>query len=110
MLAIVGLDGEHPRAVDSTPQHSVYRESLSRSSSLLKCLVTHPEQVVIPASVLSLPAPGREPRGAGESTRRWAGEEVDLIMRWTGYTGRYLLHCHNLEHQDHSMMARVDVV
>ena len=98
MLAIVGLDGEHPRAVDSTPQHSVYRESLSRSSSLLKCLV------------LSLPAPGREPRGAGESTRRWAGEEVDLIMRWTGYTGRYLLHCHNLEHQDHSMMARVDVV
>ena len=24
--------------------------------------------------------------------------------------GRYLLHCHNLEHEDHSMMARVDVV
>ena len=43
-----------PRAVDSTPQHSVNRESFSRSSSLLKCLVTHPEQVAIPASVLSL--------------------------------------------------------
>ncbi len=24
--------------------------------------------------------------------------------------GRYLLHCHNLEHEDHSMMARIDVV
>jgi Multicopper oxidase len=24
--------------------------------------------------------------------------------------GRYLLHCHKLEHEDHSMMARFDVV
>jgi FtsP/CotA-like multicopper oxidase with cupredoxin domain len=30
-------------------------------------------------------------------------------MRWTGHRGRYLLHCHNLEHEDHEMMARVDV-
>jgi spore coat protein A, manganese oxidase len=27
-----------------------------------------------------------------------------------GYRGRYLLHCHNLEHEDHSMMARIDVI
>jgi FtsP/CotA-like multicopper oxidase with cupredoxin domain len=38
------------------------------------------------------------------------GEEVEVIIRWSGYQGRYLLHCHNLEHEDHSMMARVDVV
>jgi FtsP/CotA-like multicopper oxidase with cupredoxin domain len=38
------------------------------------------------------------------------GEEVDVITRWEGYRGRYLLHCHNLEHEDHSMMARIDVV
>src|SRR5262245_46393831 len=37
-------------------------------------------------------------------------EAVDVIMRWSGYRGRYLLHCHNLEHEDHSMMARVDVI
>ncbi len=37
------------------------------------------------------------------------GEQVDVIMRWCGYRGRYLLHCHNLEHEDHSMMARVEV-
>jgi FtsP/CotA-like multicopper oxidase with cupredoxin domain len=37
------------------------------------------------------------------------GEHVDVIMRWTGFRGRYLLHCHNLEHEDHSMMARIDV-
>ena len=38
------------------------------------------------------------------------GEEVDVIIRWRGYRGRYLLHCHNLEHENHSMMARVDVI
>jgi spore coat protein A, manganese oxidase len=37
------------------------------------------------------------------------GEQVDVIMRWSGFRGRYLLHCHNMEHEDHSMMARVDV-
>jgi len=37
------------------------------------------------------------------------GEKVDVIMQWSGYRGRYLLHCHNLEHEDHSMMARVEV-
>jgi FtsP/CotA-like multicopper oxidase with cupredoxin domain len=38
------------------------------------------------------------------------GEEVKLIMKFDGYRGRYLMHCHNLEHEDHSMMARFDVV
>jgi spore coat protein A len=37
------------------------------------------------------------------------GGEVEVIMRWTGHRGRYLLHCHNLEHEDHMMMARIDV-
>jgi FtsP/CotA-like multicopper oxidase with cupredoxin domain len=37
-------------------------------------------------------------------------EEVSVIARFDGYRGRYLLHCHNLEHEDHSMMARFDVV
>jgi len=38
------------------------------------------------------------------------GEEVRLIARFGGYRGRYLLHCHNLEHEDRGMMARFDVV
>jgi spore coat protein A, manganese oxidase len=37
-------------------------------------------------------------------------EDVSVIARFDGYRGRYLLHCHNLEHEDHSMMARFDVV
>jgi FtsP/CotA-like multicopper oxidase with cupredoxin domain len=38
------------------------------------------------------------------------GEQVRVIARFKGYTGRYMMHCHNLEHEDHSMMARFDVV
>jgi spore coat protein A len=57
---------------------------------------------------------GREPlqqeRGWKDTVAIEDGEEVDVIMRWSGYRGRYLLHCHNIEHEDHSMMARVDVV
>ena len=36
-------------------------------------------------------------------------EEVRVIMQFEGYRGRYLIHCHNLEHEDHAMMARFDV-
>jgi FtsP/CotA-like multicopper oxidase with cupredoxin domain len=57
---------------------------------------------------------GREPlrqeRGWKDTVAIEDGEEVEIIMRWSGYRGRYLLHCHNIEHEDHSMMARVDVV
>jgi FtsP/CotA-like multicopper oxidase with cupredoxin domain len=38
------------------------------------------------------------------------GEEVRVIARFGGYRGRYLLHCHNLEHEDRGMMARFDVI
>ena len=37
-------------------------------------------------------------------------EDAKVIMKFDGYRGRYLIHCHNLEHEDHSMMARFDVV
>ena len=32
-------------------------------------------------------------------------EEVQLITRFSGYRGRYVLHCHNLEHEDMAMMS-----
>jgi FtsP/CotA-like multicopper oxidase with cupredoxin domain len=54
-------------------------------------------------------APLRQEAGWKDTVAIEDGEEVDVIIRWSGYRGRYLLHCHNLEHEDHSMMARVDV-
>jgi FtsP/CotA-like multicopper oxidase with cupredoxin domain len=37
-------------------------------------------------------------------------ELVQVIVRFPQYRGRYLLHCHNLEHEDMSMMATFDIV
>ena len=37
-------------------------------------------------------------------------ERVKVFVRFRDFTGKYLLHCHNLSHEDHAMMARWDVV
>jgi FtsP/CotA-like multicopper oxidase with cupredoxin domain len=37
-------------------------------------------------------------------------DEVRVIKKFEGYKGRYIMHCHNLEHEDYAMMARFDVV
>lgn len=38
------------------------------------------------------------------------GETVDVLIRFDGYRGRYLLHCHQLEHEDNGMMQTFEVV
>ncbi len=37
------------------------------------------------------------------------GETVRVIARFEHYTGRYVFHCHNLEHEDHMMMSQFEV-
>lgn len=37
-------------------------------------------------------------------------EVVEVAVRFTQHTGRYMIHCHNLEHEDHGMMANVRVL
>jgi spore coat protein A len=36
-------------------------------------------------------------------------ETVEVLVKVAGYRGRYMLHCHNLEHEDMAMMANFDV-
>lgn len=38
------------------------------------------------------------------------GEAATIVLRFTDHVGRFLLHCHNLEHEDMAMMARIDIV
>jgi blue copper oxidase len=38
------------------------------------------------------------------------GETVDVLIRFTAYKGRYLLHCHQLQHEDSGMMMNFEVV
>jgi FtsP/CotA-like multicopper oxidase with cupredoxin domain len=37
-------------------------------------------------------------------------EIVDVAVRFTDYRGPYMLHCHNLEHEDMAMMAAYETV
>ncbi len=37
-------------------------------------------------------------------------ETVEILIRFDGYRGRYLIHCHKLEHEDQGMMANFEVV
>jgi spore coat protein A len=37
-------------------------------------------------------------------------EVVEVLVKFVGHRGRYMVHCHNLEHEDMAMMANFDVV
>jgi spore coat protein A, manganese oxidase len=38
------------------------------------------------------------------------GQEVEVKIRFTDHVGRYVFHCHVLEHEDDAMMAQFEVV
>jgi spore coat protein A len=35
---------------------------------------------------------------------------LTILARFEGYTGRYVFHCHMLEHEDNDMMRPFEVV
>src|SRR5438093_13314521 len=37
-------------------------------------------------------------------------DEAEVFIKFRTFTGRYVFHCHNLEHEDHAMMAAFEVV
>ncbi|WP_307806578.1 multicopper oxidase domain-containing protein [Streptomyces sp. FH025] len=55
---------------------------------------------------------GRNGEGPGPWDAGWKdtvdlrpAEAVEVLVRFTDYAGTYMLHCHNLEHEDMAMMA-----
>ena len=59
----------------------------------------------------------RGARGPGPFDGGWKdtvdlrpAEIVDVAVRFTEHAGRFVLHCHNLEHEDMAMMASVQMV
>ncbi|MEX2500137.1 MAG: multicopper oxidase domain-containing protein [Wenzhouxiangellaceae bacterium] len=38
------------------------------------------------------------------------GHEIKLFGRWRDFLGKYVMHCHNVVHEDHAMMIRWDIV
>ncbi|MHA7246847.1 multicopper oxidase family protein [Arthrobacter tecti] len=59
---------------------------------------------------------GRDGNDPGAFNHGWKdtvnldnGGRADLLIRFDGYRGKYVLHCHNLEHEDMMMMANFEV-
>ncbi len=50
-------------------------------------------------------SPGPEDQGWKDTVLLNKGEQVELAIRFSGYRGRSVFHCHNLEHEDMGMMA-----
>ncbi|MCG6495770.1 multicopper oxidase family protein [Kitasatospora sp. A2-31] len=50
-------------------------------------------------------APGPYDAGWKDTIDLRPAESVEVLVRFTDYPGTYMLHCHNLEHEDMAMMA-----
>ena len=38
------------------------------------------------------------------------GEELVIAGRFSDYTGKYVIHCHMLDHEDHGLMSQFETV
>jgi spore coat protein A len=54
--------------------------------------------------------PGPYDAGWKDTIDLGPGQVANILVRFTGHRGRYVFHCHNLEHEDMSMMANFEVI
>lgn len=74
----------------------------------------HPVHVhQVPFKVLSRESGDGRPRptdaGWKDTIDLTDGERARILLRFDGYPGRYVFHCHNLEHEDMAMMANLEL-
>jgi spore coat protein A, manganese oxidase len=55
------------------------------------------------------PAPANE-KGWKDTAVVYPREVLSILVRFDGFTGRYVFHCHMLEHEDNDMMRPYEVV
>ena len=55
-------------------------------------------------------APAPEEMGWKDTIRADHGMVTRIIIPFEGFVGRYVWHCHNLEHEDNEMMRPFDVM
>ena len=54
-------------------------------------------------------------RGRKDTVALGEGENARVIIKWDpqqylGFTGPYMIHCHNVDHEDHDMMAQYNLL
>jgi spore coat protein A len=71
----------------------------------------HPVHIHLsPFQVLSRGSdgPGRFDHGWKDTIDLRPGEQARIAVKFDGYAGKYVFHCHNLEHEDMAMMANFE--
>jgi FtsP/CotA-like multicopper oxidase with cupredoxin domain len=54
-------------------------------------------------------APGLDERGRKDVFNLPPNDRVEVYFQFRDFTGKYIIHCHNLVHEDHAMMLRWDI-
>jgi len=55
-------------------------------------------------------APGLHNSFKKDTTPLGPDDEAEVFIKFRTFTGRYVFHCHNLEHEDHAMMGAFRVI
>lgn len=95
-----------PSRMDATPKLD------STEIWQFKTDFTHPLHIhLVHFHVLSHSGrPGQWDAGWKDTINLGPGQITNVLVPFRGFRGRYVFHCHNLEHEDMSMMANFEVV
>ena len=109
-------DAFDPDRVDAAPRYGdveIWRLVNRQPVPLLPFAPTHPAHIHM-GNFQILDRNGRKPlpheAGWKDTVSLRKDDEVRVIKKFEGYRGKFIMHCHNLEHEDYVMMSRFDVV
>lgn len=110
--SINGKEFDAARAIAEVSANDIEQWRLANHSFREKHNVVHPVHLHL-ANFQILTRNGKPPApyesGLKDTVSLNVGDEVEIAVRFPRYKGKYLFHCHNLEHEDRGMMARFDV-
>ena len=96
-----------PNRIDANPKvNTVEIWELSNRSMMNHPVHIHLAQFQVLGSTGNLP----EYMGLKDTFVVRPMQTVRVIGRFANYTGKYVFHCHNLEHEDFAMMANFEVL
>jgi FtsP/CotA-like multicopper oxidase with cupredoxin domain len=124
MAGMAGMDNMAGMDHSAHMQHGANNESSGSAAAMgsMKDFMAHPVHLHgVQFQVLAREVD--EPQRAGWETVKdglvdqgWKdtvlvmpGERVRVLVRFDGYRGVYLIHCHNLEHEDGGMMRNFEI-
>ena len=102
----------HPIHTHQTMFQVLDRQPFAKNKFLLDRGKLTPGTNIDPTPYLTGSAIPAEPNEVGwkDTVRANPGERVRIAIRWEGYVGHYVFHCHILEHEEHDMMHALEIL